>query len=254
MRVFGRMGQIAALILFLLSPAAFAVSPPVFMAEFKDVRPDDNGIYHFAPATPRIEGHWYSTYGQEGMKVRVTWIAVHVEGAPDNTLIAETSATMTKGDWWEGNFHVSVPDSGRWPIGTYRVDLYLDDQLAKQLSFTISPDISFAPKFHAAWAGGYSDGSLHHFPATSSRIGGMWDSDMGQEGSIVSFKWVAVQADGLTPNTIIGDTSVTLEKGHAWQGDFSLDHPHSGPWPRGAYRVDLYLDDQLVKQLSFAID
>lgn len=70
-------------------------------------------------------------------KVKSVWTAVDVgEVAPANTLIAETEVTLTT----SGNAHftLSIPDTGVWPVGKYKVDVYLNDKLDRTLEYTVA--------------------------------------------------------------------------------------------------------------------
>ena len=54
--------------------------------------------------------------------VRAVWTAVEVEGADADTSIDE--ARTTSGS---GQLRFNLSNEGPWPIGDYKVDLYLDD-------------------------------------------------------------------------------------------------------------------------------
>jgi len=65
-------------------------------------------------------------------KVKAVWTAVEAEGVDANFKIDESeltsgSATLT--------FNLS--NNGLWPIGKYKVDLYLNDELERTLEFEV---------------------------------------------------------------------------------------------------------------------
>ena len=62
--------------------------------------------------------------------------------------------------------------------------------------------------------------------------------------------WVAAKAEGAKPNTMIDDAKVTSGSG---QLQFNLTN--KGPWPKGDYRVDLYLNDakKPTKMVEFEV-
>lgn len=64
--------------------------------------------------------------------VKATWIAVDVEGTDPNTLIDET--TLTSGD---AELTFELTNSQLWPVGTYKVELYLNDKLDRTLEYRI---------------------------------------------------------------------------------------------------------------------
>jgi hypothetical protein len=52
--------------------------------------------------------------------------------APPNYQLAEKSMSGVN----EGKFYVTRPTNG-WPIGKYRLDIYIGGSVAKQIPFTI---------------------------------------------------------------------------------------------------------------------
>jgi hypothetical protein len=56
-------------------------------------------------------------------KVKAVWTAVDVEGAEPDTKIDETSATGGG-----GQLQFSLTNDGSWPVGEYKVDLFLNDE------------------------------------------------------------------------------------------------------------------------------
>ena len=68
--------------------------------------------------------------------VKAVWVAVDVgDVAPPNTEIDQTEVEV------EGSRNVDftlTSDSGQWPPGTYKVDIYLNDELDRTLNFTVA--------------------------------------------------------------------------------------------------------------------
>ena len=62
--------------------------------------------------------------------------------------------------------------------------------------------------------------------------------------------WTAVKAEGAKPNTKIDEATTTSGSG---QLQFNLSN--QGPWPKGDYKVDLYLNDDKkpTKTLEFEV-
>jgi hypothetical protein len=56
-------------------------------------------------------------------KVKAVWTAVNVEGVKPDTKIKETSATGGS-----GQLQFSLTNDGSWPVGEYKVELFLNDQ------------------------------------------------------------------------------------------------------------------------------
>ena len=64
--------------------------------------------------------------------MRAEWTAVDVEGTDPNTSIDE--AELTTGT---GTLHFELSNTNPWPEGQYKVDLYINDELAETLEFEV---------------------------------------------------------------------------------------------------------------------
>jgi uncharacterized RDD family membrane protein YckC len=89
----------------------------------------------FPADTPRIFVVFTLADVPENTTLRSVWIAENVANVPRNTPIDE--AELRGGGRNQGNFSLSRPTAG-WPSGSYRVELYLADQLAATLPFTVT--------------------------------------------------------------------------------------------------------------------
>jgi hypothetical protein len=70
-------------------------------------------------------------------KVKTVWTAVDVgDAAPANTKIDEAEITMN--DSGNAHFTLSSPSTGVWPVGKYKVEIYLNDKLDRTLEYTIA--------------------------------------------------------------------------------------------------------------------
>jgi len=60
--------------------------------------------------------------------------------------------------------------------------------------------------------------------------------------------WTAVEADGVEPNFVIDEASVT-------SGDSTLtfDLANDSLWPTGSYKVDVYLNEELDRTIPFEV-
>ena len=70
-------------------------------------------------------------------KVKTVWTAVDVgDASPANTKIDEAEVTMDS----SGNAHftLSLPNRGAWPVGKYKVEIYLNDKLDRTLEYTVA--------------------------------------------------------------------------------------------------------------------
>ncbi|MFH1183489.1 MAG: hypothetical protein V1755_00420 [Chloroflexota bacterium] len=65
-------------------------------------------------------------------KLKASWIAVAAEDTDPNLLIDEVE--YTSGD---GLIHFDLENDNLWPLGQYKVDIYLNDTLSKTLTFEV---------------------------------------------------------------------------------------------------------------------
>src|SRR6202171_3547764 len=98
--------------------------------------PDDDPTTTFTADTPQIFAFFKTNGVQDGDKLRSVWIAEDVgDAAPANTKIDEKTLNA-EGDTDDGVFSLSKPTKG-WPVGKYRLEIYVGDELAKTVKFTI---------------------------------------------------------------------------------------------------------------------
>ena len=89
----------------------------------------------FRPDSPQIVCVFKVEGAGVGAKTRSVWIAEDVgKAAPPNYRIAEKSLTLPFLD--RGAFSLSKPNNG-FPVGSYRLEIYMGDKLAKTLKFSI---------------------------------------------------------------------------------------------------------------------
>src|SRR5204862_3410479 len=121
--------------------AAIASAGDVKVTVAMTTGPEDKPVTTFAPDT----GALYAMFKTEGLKsgdkVRGALIAEEVgAAAPPNTKVLETTLDMEE-DTEDGEFNFSKPNKG-WPVGKYRVEIYVNDKLANTVKFTVSAGAS----------------------------------------------------------------------------------------------------------------
>lgn len=90
----------------------------------------------FAADVPKLYAFFIGHGLTTGEKLRGVWIAEDVgAAAPIETRIDETTLTVTDAEQ-HGAFSLTKPDKG-WPVGKYRVEMYVGDQLAETVKFKI---------------------------------------------------------------------------------------------------------------------
>jgi hypothetical protein len=103
-------------------------------ADYEIVNPRDV----FARDTPKIVCVWRGKGIKSGTVLNGVWIAEDVgNAAPPNYKIAEKSMTITVEN--EGSLNMTKPTNG-WPVGKYRLEIYLNDTRVKNLPFTIKAE------------------------------------------------------------------------------------------------------------------
>jgi hypothetical protein len=113
---------------------ASAAKPVVESAIAKDS--DTPPAITFSADVAKLYAFFKSTGTKQGDNFRGVWIAEDVgDAAPKETKIDEAVLPADKGDF-NGAFSITKPNNG-WPIGTYRAEIYVGDQLASTSKFTI---------------------------------------------------------------------------------------------------------------------
>ncbi len=92
----------------------------------------------FNTDTPNIYARWKGHGLRKDATIRATWIAEDIGPvAPADYTIDEASAVAETPEA-HGSFTLSRPDEG-WAPGTYRVEFYVDDELADTIKASIKP-------------------------------------------------------------------------------------------------------------------
>ena len=91
----------------------------------------------FSPDTPMIYCAWKTQGLKAGTNVRGVWIAEDVgNAAKPNFKIDEATFTPPMGVASAGSFALNKPNKG-FPVGKYRLEIYLGSTLAKTVPFTV---------------------------------------------------------------------------------------------------------------------
>jgi hypothetical protein len=98
--------------------------------------PQDPPSTTFASNTPKLYAIFKTEGARAGDKIRGVLIAEDVgDVAPANTKVFETILDI-EGDTEAGDFNFNKPTND-WPVGKYRVEIYVNDELAATAKFTI---------------------------------------------------------------------------------------------------------------------
>lgn len=121
-------------------------STPMFSCTLTDTKSADGTLGDatdkFTPDTAMIYLSCYSDAIKEGQKIKAVWIADDTNDvAPPNYVIDKkeleiTPAIISADKGATANFSLSKPTKG-WPVGSYHVDLYVDETLDQSVKFTV---------------------------------------------------------------------------------------------------------------------
>ncbi len=118
-----------------LPTESYAGSPRYSDMVLSDVQ-DGAAKGTFAPQTAKIFLRTKLVDVPSGSRVKSDWIAEKTQVAPPNYKI--DSVEMKVGPMGNSaNFNFSKPTAG-WPLGDYRIDLFIDDKPAGQVKFKVA--------------------------------------------------------------------------------------------------------------------
>jgi hypothetical protein len=102
--------------------------------------PIGEGSNQFGAETPNIYARWQGHGLREQAKIRVVWVAEDIgDVAPPNYTIDEATTTANSREA-HGTFTLSRPEGG-WAPGNYRVEFYVDAELAETVKLKITKEV-----------------------------------------------------------------------------------------------------------------
>lgn len=109
-----------------------------FLAVAKGSKPTTT----FSADAPTINAFWESAGLGTGDTVSAVWIAEDIgEGSSKSTEIRRADFRVFKQEQ-VGAFTLSRPAGKTWPVGKYRVELYINGGIADIAKFTIKPGVT----------------------------------------------------------------------------------------------------------------
>jgi outer membrane usher protein FimD/PapC len=191
--------------------------------------------------------------------LKAVWTAVKAEGAADNTVIKEFEAQGGSGAvWFELN-----QDTGTWPRGQYKVDLYMNNELNQSLNFeVVGPDPTPEPTpatletqpveqpiaSEAAPAAPGGQAAISNLRtskdeqdtqpsvtfAQADTIYAHFDLEAADGQALVYGALISVAVEGQEPESVFTDIEDTFPAGAQW-----IRFTNTNPWPLGRYRIDV---------------
>jgi len=128
-----------------LPPSFAADTQPKFDCTLTDKKADDgtpgDAKTSFAPTTPVIYLLCSSDEVKKGQSIKAAWIAIDTNNAaPANYKIAEkgmdVDKSLAEGETWDTDLSLTKPNNG-WPVGSYKVELYVDGVVSDTFNFTV---------------------------------------------------------------------------------------------------------------------
>ncbi len=190
--------------------------------------------------------------------LKAIWTGVEVKDNPPNTVIDEKE--LVTGD---GAFTFSlVNNNPTWPVGRYKVDLYLNDQLDQTVEFTVEGQAATETPTEAPVP---SNATLENTRITRDQEGSDATTVFNPQesfylvadltgapeaGAQVKVVWTAVKVEGSTSeNQVIDTYDETLPNSNFWVKLVS----DLGKWPAGQYKAEAFVNGTSVDTRNFIV-
>jgi hypothetical protein len=189
----------------------------------------------------------------EGSAVKVVWTSLHVEGdTADNYEINTYEGSLENGTFWAS----LTNNSDTWPVGQYRVDLYLAGEFVQSVDFEVSaegasPVSGAAASLEGLYIARDSDGehgtNVFLPEETFYLVGELVNSP--QAGQVEAI-WIAEDAPDFDPGEVISEEEIFDFDEGLWSISLA---PESGGWAPGQYKVDIHLNGSYVETRYFLV-
>jgi hypothetical protein len=101
-----------------------------------DVKDGQTAKQTFAPKTKKIYLSAWLTDVSPGAKLKSVWFAEKNNVTPDNYKL-DSAELEVRGKMNRVTYSLSKPKRG-WPVGTYRLELFIDDKLTDTVRFSVA--------------------------------------------------------------------------------------------------------------------
>lgn len=177
-------------------------------------------------------------------QVRGSMSAVAVEGVEAGFVFGEYNGPVAAGPNWI-QFSNSLP----WPMGIYRIDLFVDEVPAQSLQIevvTTNTGASIQNPYASLDKDGNQASSV--FPASANIVYVQFTLAGAPSAVDVKGVMVAREVQGMEANTNVSDAGGSLT-----DGPYVFSFPNEGPWPVGSYSVLIYLNGQFAQQVDVQV-
>ncbi|MBI4671373.1 MAG: hypothetical protein HY741_06850 [Chloroflexi bacterium] len=186
-------------------------------------------------------------------KLRAAWYLVNAAGYTPNSKITETALSINTIGTRNIDFTLK-PDANSWPPGTYCVQVYVNETLAVSKTFTVTrvstpSNATLAVLKQVVLAQDTNPNTFEPVNATTTFaksapfIHVAIQIDQAPANTVFRARWFPPNQDPLE-NELVSD-------GTRWL-DFRLTPAPDG-FPTGAYKVEIYVNDQLADTKSFTV-
>jgi hypothetical protein len=180
--------------------------------------------------------------------IKAVWTGVQIEGEAPDIFLYESEFTTGS-----GGLYFELSNSELWPLGRYKVDIYLDGVLGRTLEFEVQADETGGSAandlIRAAYMTRNPDSAE---PTTVFAPGDVFYAVIELAGApddtLLEADWYVVQAEGFEPDEFLDAAEIT-------GGDdvYTFNLSYTGPWPVGAYLVEIYLNGEWALTLEFEV-
>ena len=192
-------------------------------------------------------------------EIKAVFYADQVEGEQADTRIDD--AVLTAGS---GQVYFTLSNPALWPPGGYRVDLYLNNEFERSLTFEVQGPPTPTPeptptatKPPAAPQPNIADAYLSLDDAGEQVTTVYGPDDIfyckvevvdAAPDSLIRADWYAVEVEGIEPNSLIDSAEIS-------GGDnlYTFDLAGSQPWPEGDYMVEISINNITQVALEFKV-
>ena len=182
--------------------------------------------------------------------IKAVWYAADVEGTAKNTLIDEAKFTGS-----DQQITFDLSNDKLWPVGTYKVEVHLNDKLNQTLEFSVEGsaeaknNIGAAPEFDAYLVSKASGDAVEtQVFAADEPFYLIVDLTKAPADTISKAVWYAVDVVGADANTLIDEAEFQ------GNGEVTFDLSNNGPWPTGQYGVELFLNGVSQGSIAFSVE
>ena len=176
-----------------------------------------------------------------GAKIKVVWYAVKVEGSTDENQVINTyEETLPNGGFWVS----LISDSGSWPAGQYKAEVFLDGTSVDTRNFIVNA--TSLEKIYMAFDQDGKKPTTVYGPKDIFYL--EFDLVNAPADTKINTKWYLLDDQG-SPTDTLNEGEYTFGTG-SYYVSLTSD---SDNWQAGKYKVDLFLNNNFYKTVTFEV-